>query len=386
MHWSVADHAVFSWRTKTSELLLACATDDCLCLTDDRAYFVTLKTRLENVFELTLQEGDTLRFLNLRIIQSPQGISIDQTDHIVDTFISPYFKSRDVSKLLPITSPFPTDSSFENALYDSPILAGSKLHSIKKRGAPLYVAITTQVDLGYTIMRLSGYLAAPNAVIFQALDHFMRYLYFYRHLPIMYPCRPLSKKALTMHWAKGSAEYLAPEYGNVLVNSANANHARDIRDRRCVSSSLHLLNGIIVAWSCKKQNISTLHSTGSKIISLWSGVQKTIHTRDFTSSVGYPIGDPTAKFDDNQGTIKCAKASHLHDNTRHLATHIYWINEQYIMGIIKLLYTKTALQLSDCNTKPLCGRSLQATIAYIVGIRHYPDSDSKHYRDLYLVD
>jgi hypothetical protein len=88
----------------------------------------------------------------------------------------------------------------------------------------------------------------------------------------MYPRRPLSKKALTMHWAKGSAEYLAPEYGNVLVNSANANHARDIRDRRCVSSSLHLLNGIIVAWSCKKQNISTLHSTGSKIISLWSGV------------------------------------------------------------------------------------------------------------------
>jgi hypothetical protein len=28
MHRSVADHAVFTWRTKASELLLACATDD----------------------------------------------------------------------------------------------------------------------------------------------------------------------------------------------------------------------------------------------------------------------------------------------------------------------------------------------------------------------
>jgi hypothetical protein len=122
MHRSVAHHAVFSWRAKTSELLLACATHDCLCLADDRAQFITLKTRLDTIFELTLKEGDMLRFLNLWIVQSPQGISLDQMDHILDTIIGHYFKSRDVSKLLPITSPFPTDSSFQNALRDSPIL------------------------------------------------------------------------------------------------------------------------------------------------------------------------------------------------------------------------------------------------------------------------
>jgi hypothetical protein len=223
-----------------------------------------LKTRLGKIFELIIQEGETLRFLNLRIIQSPQGIIIDQTDHIVDSVIGPYFKSRDVSKLLPITIPFPTDSFFQNALYDSPILSGSKLHSLEKQyggsllhwnGALLHVALTTRVDLGYAIMRLSGYFAAPNAVTFQALDHIMRYLYIYWHLPIVYPRLPLRKKALEMNWAKLSAEYLAPEYGNALVNSADANHARDIRDRRSFSSSLHLLNGTVVAWSCKKQTI-----------------------------------------------------------------------------------------------------------------------------------
>jgi hypothetical protein len=73
MHCSVADHAVFSWRNKTSEVFLACAMDDCLCLADDRAPFLTLKTHLEKIFELPLREGDTLRFLNLQIIQSPRA-------------------------------------------------------------------------------------------------------------------------------------------------------------------------------------------------------------------------------------------------------------------------------------------------------------------------
>jgi hypothetical protein len=186
---------------------------------------------------LTLQEGNIVRFLNLRIIQSPQGISIDQTDHIVDTVIGPYFQNRVTSKMLAITSPFPADSSFETTLYESPILAGSNLHRIEKHyggslfpwnGILLNVAVTTRVYLGHAVMRLSGYLAAPNEAIFTAIDHTMRYLYFYRHAPIMYPHRPLGKKALTMHWAKGTVEYISPEFRTGLVKSADVDHARDI--------------------------------------------------------------------------------------------------------------------------------------------------------------
>jgi hypothetical protein len=42
---------------------------------------------MEELFDMTLQEGATVRFLNLCVVQSPQGISIDQTDHIVDMII-----------------------------------------------------------------------------------------------------------------------------------------------------------------------------------------------------------------------------------------------------------------------------------------------------------
>jgi hypothetical protein len=380
------DHAVFLWQTPTAELFLALATDDFLVLTDDRELFLALKSGLEKLFKLTLQEGSVLSFLNLRIIQSPDGISIDQTDHVVDSIIEPYFKLRDISKLVRITSPFPTDTSFEQQLYESPVLTGSALRAIelkhhgslyKWNGALLHAAIATRLDLGYAVMRLSGYLAGPTAAIFEALDHVMRYLYFYRHLPIMYPAKTLNRKSLTTHWACGSEEYLGPEFGTCFVNTSDADHARDIRDRRSTMSTIHLLNGVAVSWLCKKQSVSTLHSTGSEIIALATGAKGTINGRAFFSGLGYPIAGATDTMEDNQATIKCILYSRIHSNTRHLATHITWLHEMFACGIIKPHYTKTS---------PLCGAAYHSKLAFLFGLRFFPSHTSKHYVSLFLSD
>jgi hypothetical protein len=389
------DHAVFLWQTPTSELFLALATDDFLVLTDDRKLFLSFKSGLEKLFKLTLQEGSVLRFLNLRVIQSPNGISIDQTDHVVDSIIEPYLNLRDVSKLVRITIPSPTDTSFEQQLYESPILTGSALRSINLKhdgslynwnGALLHVAVTTRLDLGYAIMQLSGYLAGPTAAIFEFLDYGMRYLYFYRHLPIMYPAKPLSQKSLTTNWARGSAEYLGPEYGTCFVNTSDADHARDIRDRRSTTSTIHLLNGVAGLWICKKQSVSTLHSTGSEIIALATGAKGTINGRAFLSGLGYPIAGATDTMEDNQGTINCILSSRIHSNTRHLATRISWLHEMFACRVIKPHYTKMFLQLSDVNTKFLCGADCHSKLAFLFGLRFYPSHTSKHYISLFLSD
>jgi hypothetical protein len=62
-----------------------------------------------------------------------------------------------------------------------------------------------------------------------------------------------------------------------------------------------------------------------------------------------------------------------------MATNMPWLNEQYTSGIIKLLCTKTALQLSDIN-----GKYLQAMIAYLIGIHVYPLPDTNRHKPLFL--
>jgi hypothetical protein len=132
LHRSISDHGVFVWKQPSSELFLALAlaTDDCIVLCDDRVQFLDLKEKMEKMFEVTLQEGAILRFLNVRIIQSPAGISIDQTDHILDTIVMSFLKNQGTSELVSITSPFPTDSSLEQRLYEAPVLVGAALKKI----------------------------------------------------------------------------------------------------------------------------------------------------------------------------------------------------------------------------------------------------------------
>jgi hypothetical protein len=83
-----------------------------------------------------------------------------------------------------------------------------------------------------------------------------------------------------------------PKFGTVLVNTADADHARDIHERRFITSSTHLLNGVEITWKYKKQVFTTLHSTGSEITALTSGVKKTNHLHELLSSLIYPVGAP----------------------------------------------------------------------------------------------
>jgi hypothetical protein len=218
-------------------MFLALATNDCLVVCDTHQNFLDLMSKMEALFEVTLQEGEILRFMNLRIIQSPVGIIIDHTDHIVENVLDPYFQDRDTAKRRSITGPFPTDTSFEQRLCEAPVLTGTALKAMElKHGGSLYhwngvllhVAITTRIDINYAVMRISGYPAAPNAVIFEGLENTLRYVSFFRHIPIFYPRRPLNKRSLALHWTKGTAEFLAPEFDTILVNSSDADYSRDI--------------------------------------------------------------------------------------------------------------------------------------------------------------
>jgi hypothetical protein len=55
-HCSIAYHAVFVWKEIKSEIFVTIATDDFLCLVDDRAQFIHLETPMEALFDMTLQE------------------------------------------------------------------------------------------------------------------------------------------------------------------------------------------------------------------------------------------------------------------------------------------------------------------------------------------
>ena len=72
-----------------------------------------------------------MQFLNFRIIQSKHGISIDQTNHILQSILNNYFdKNKNVKYE---SSPFPLDNKFEYELYTALPISEVELEKAEKK-------------------------------------------------------------------------------------------------------------------------------------------------------------------------------------------------------------------------------------------------------------
>jgi hypothetical protein len=187
------DHGIFIWRLPTETCYLALETDDLLFISKTRSPFLRLKTELEKLFDLTVSEGAVL---NLRIIQSPSGISVDQTNHIKNTILSEYFRDVPVTSIPRQLYPFPLKASFEKKLYEAAPLTGIDLVNVTKRfrfsfghlvKALMHITQVSRPDLAYSVMRFARYMACPNLPSFEALHLTLCSLFHHPHLPIMYP-------------------------------------------------------------------------------------------------------------------------------------------------------------------------------------------------------
>jgi hypothetical protein len=221
MKRSTIDHGIFVWSWQNETCYLAIETDDILFASTTRAPFLYLKHQLEQMFDLTCNEGHTLHFLNLRIIQSPHDISFDQTQHIQQHILQDYFPTSAHQSIPYKAYPFPLEPTFEQTLFEELPLTDLQLHQKENSfgfsfnqlvGSPMHITTISRPDLSYAVMRLSGYMSTPNNPIFDALHQTLCYLFHHPHLPIMYPSKPLKNggDCLSSYWQKGHAEYLLP--------------------------------------------------------------------------------------------------------------------------------------------------------------------------------
>ena len=111
------------------------------------------------------------------------------------------------------------------------------------------IAVMSRIDSAYAIMRLSGFNSAPSLPCYTALHNFMQYLFHHSHVPIMYPRKNVKTYEMTVHCAKGEGEIKdlnkIKEYSDL---------AKDVANRKSVTSLIHEYSGVAFAWKSKKKN------------------------------------------------------------------------------------------------------------------------------------
>ena len=85
--------------------------------TQNIIFFERLMQGFDTLFDYTFQEGPKLKFFNINIIQSEYGISIDQTDNIIDNIIQIYWGTNKKDEVKFQKSLFPLYTSLEKELF-----------------------------------------------------------------------------------------------------------------------------------------------------------------------------------------------------------------------------------------------------------------------------
>ena len=279
------DHSFYTKYDQNNQLeaMLSVTVDDFLLSYRDDSVQSKFYDHLSSAFDITTPSDITkLKFLSLTIYQSPQGTSIDQTHHITSKILSSWFDNGHSTKIT--NSPFPTDSTFEYDLSQSPPLTDDDLLKYESRyhgafnhsiGKLLHIQQWTRFDINYAVTRLASFTRNPNKYAFIALEHLMQYIHSHVHEPIFYPRRKINGHEQIQYKfsTKQSKEYTLSTSPIYFSDSSFGNV---LPTRRSIQSNCCLMNGVIISSTTNIQTTVAADSTDAEIRSLYTTSKKVI--------------------------------------------------------------------------------------------------------------
>lgn len=217
MKKNATDNAVWVSKRGKDTIILLSETDDFMLLVSRKQLYLDIKARIEKSYDITMQEGPILQYLNLQIIQSDAGISIDQTQHILKMLEPHYPKGSPFTKT---DIPFRTDRAYEQELSDAVPASSSELQLLEKEYGASYATLYGQLLHVATVTRPQISYALPN-------------------IPIMYPKGPQSHRNILtfIPHLKDKESISIP---TTLSQLCDANYATDLTDRKSISSCITL--------------------------------------------------------------------------------------------------------------------------------------------------
>ena len=100
---------LFIYYEENETILIVASTDDFLCTCSNDEIFACLHTRIDRFVPVTIQEGQVMNYINMRVIQTNKEISIDQTHHIKTTILDHWFPPNQSEQLKTVDIPYRID-------------------------------------------------------------------------------------------------------------------------------------------------------------------------------------------------------------------------------------------------------------------------------------
>ena len=277
---STVDHAYFVKPLEGNHHLYASvATDDILVSYPSYKFFEDLKTYMKQFFELSVQNGATLKFLGVRYIQSEQCITLDQAAYTCD-MLEHYF-GTDIDKIKTVRTPMRYDTDYEKELFAAIPLPPKEMKRfvIKYKGGYrfwigklMFLCTQTRFEIGFAVQRLSEYNCGPTKPAFESIVRILRYLAGDVLRPLVYPKKKFEASD-RITWFATPTEQYDLNVDNTPTLFFDAEFAKDMSSRHSYFCNIVTVFNVIVLFKVKKTSTIMLHTTDSELKGGSSGVR-----------------------------------------------------------------------------------------------------------------
>ena len=369
---------------------VAISTDDCLVAFNCPEIVQLVDTTLNSFFEVRKKEGPVLSFLNLRIIQSAHGNSIDQTELILE-YLHHYFS--DGERVNPCADFW--DDNLEEDLYNSAILEGNELRAVEKEnrgsirhhgGKWQHICEWSRPDLMYFCNRLAAFNLSPTRAAFQQIKKLYRGIAGCFHRPLFYPCGINLREKSTLKCEVSVGLYKEFLMSNHLALFADSGERRSLYDNKAIGCTITTLAGTATDWKSSTLRNQHTSSTDAELQTYYVAARAVVQMRPIQNFLGSKVEGPVPIYEDSEPTIKVVNSTNPTSRIRHIATYASYSHEQQAVGNSTPIYIPTSLQLADIGTKNLGRIQRTRLFTNMIGFKHYPPKDSDHYKSLQLDD
>jgi len=332
---SKADPRVFTARIQKDILILAVHVDDCAMTSNLPKLIMLYKEKLHARYALT-DLGPVSWLLRIQVTcnRKTQTISLSQ-----EAYIKSVIACFSLADAKAYSTPMVLSTQYSKS--DSPVTATNTacMHKVPYRkaiGSLMYASVTTCPNITFVVSMLLQFLENPGEAHWEAVKRVFRYL-------------------------SGTCD-VALTYGGErhdLLGFTDADGASQ-EHRRAISGHAFIMDGGVVSWSLRKQELVTLSTAEAEYVAATHATKEGIWLRRLTGEILTSKPESMTLYCDNQAALKLMQDDNYHMHTKHIDICYHFIRNVVEWGLIDLQYCLTDDMTTDILTKVLpCWKVMQ---------------------------
>src|SRR5216683_2606408 len=196
-------------------------------------------------------------------------------------------------------------------------------------GSLMYASVATRPDISFAVAALSQFLDNLGEVHWEAVKR-------------------------VMHYLSGTKDF-ALTYGDErhdLLGYSDADGATQ-EHRHTISGYAFLIDGGVVSWSSRKQELITLSTAEAEYVAATHAAKEALWLRRLLFELFPSLETPTILFCDNQATLRLIEDDNYRARTKHIDKRYHFIRKVMQNGALQLIYCPTDNMAVDILTKAL---------------------------------